>query len=229
MMAGQICLGVRPVLVDGLGAVAAAEGVDEADAHFPGGGDHLLEVRDDGVAVRLVGVERVGVVAERGDRDGDLGELAGDVFGRRDVGYIDVTGAGVAAGLATGARPAGDLERPETPPRWPRRRRRRAASPQTAPSECRASSKSSQNPRRTLLAMPAIGKRARPIPNAAVTASPAPSSGRFPARPVRRAATRRWRRRRGRGWSGCRARCGAAAAWSRWRGAGRPSRRRTHR
>ena len=59
-----------PVLVLVLRPVAAHERVHERDVHLLGGVDHLLEVADDLRAVLRVGVERVGVEAEAGDRRG---------------------------------------------------------------------------------------------------------------------------------------------------------------
>ena len=112
---GPELLGFLPVVVDVLRRVAAAEGVDEADAHLPCRGDHFLQVGDDRVAVLDVGVEGIGIVAEGRDLDAALGEGKDDLlaFGLAETGDVDMAGAGIAAGAAGGDRPAGDLQRRE--------------------------------------------------------------------------------------------------------------------
>ena len=73
-----------------------------------------LQMRDDLVAVSLIGMERVRVVAERRDLQPVVGEQRVDLSapGRVERGDVDVADAAVAAVLLAD-RPAGDLEHPE--------------------------------------------------------------------------------------------------------------------
>ena len=63
------------------------------DAHRLGGGDDVLEVADDLAAMRRVGVERVRVVAEAGDRRGPSRAISSTIsrrLARRQVRDVDV-------------------------------------------------------------------------------------------------------------------------------------------
>ena len=89
-----------------LRAVGAHERVDERDVHLLGGGDHVLQVADDLRAMGRVGVERVRVVAETGDRQALGGDLVDDLGGlaRRQVRDVDVAACPRTAGSRRSAR-----------------------------------------------------------------------------------------------------------------------------
>ena len=77
------------------------------DAHLLGGRDDVLEVADDLGPVRRVRMERVGVEAEAGDGQAlrrDLGRTISVAWRGRQVGDVDVAGAGVAPGRRRPAR-----------------------------------------------------------------------------------------------------------------------------
>ncbi len=101
-----------PVLVLVLRTVTAHEGVDERDVHLLGRVDDELEVADDGRAVGGVRVQRVRVEAQAGDGEALALDLGADLRGlvRGQVGDVDVARAGIPAGVAGRAGPAGDLE-----------------------------------------------------------------------------------------------------------------------
>ena len=100
-----------PVVVDGLGPVAADEGVHDADAEQRGGLDDALDVVDGDLGFVLVGGEGVGIVSEAADGDacggGELVDAGGVLCGEADD--VDVGDAGVAAFGSAGG-PAHELD-----------------------------------------------------------------------------------------------------------------------
>ena len=114
-MSGHTFGELGEVLRQRLVLVVADERVDHRHAELGRRLDHVAEVGDDLGAMVEVGVQRVRVVAERGDLDPPLGEVADEVLGLvvGQVGAVDVGHAGVAARRSVGARPAGDLEHRE--------------------------------------------------------------------------------------------------------------------
>src|SRR6188508_712237 len=101
-----------PVVVEVLGSVTTHERVDERDAHLPRRDHHRLEVVRDLLAMLGVGMERVRVVAEAGDRQPLGRELVDDLRGLvvGQVLDVDVARASVAPRRSGRLRPAGDLE-----------------------------------------------------------------------------------------------------------------------
>ena len=100
-----------PVVINGLGPVAADKGVHDAEAQQFGGHYHLLDVVDADLRFVLVRGEGVGVVAQPADGDaGGAGERVdpgGVLFGEADD--VDVGDAGIAA-LRLAGRPAHQLD-----------------------------------------------------------------------------------------------------------------------
>ena len=96
----------RPVLV------VADEGADDLDAELGGGVDDLQEVGVHLGAVRVVRMEVVRVVGERGDLEPVAVEQLAHLARVEGVD-VDVRHARVPAPLSPAARPAGDLERLE--------------------------------------------------------------------------------------------------------------------
>ena len=98
---GPDALGVLPVLVLVLAAVGAHEGVHQGHVHLLGRHDHRLEMADDLLPMCGIGMQRVGVVAEPGDRESLRVDLVDDLagLGRRQVGDVDMARAGVSPRL----------------------------------------------------------------------------------------------------------------------------------
>ena len=108
--------GILPVLVGVLRGVGADERVHQRDVHLTSRHDHLLQVADDSLAMRWVGVERVRVVPETGDREAFAVDLVGDLASLPvgDVDDVDVARARIATICAGALRPTGNLEDLET-------------------------------------------------------------------------------------------------------------------
>src|ERR1051325_10294649 len=78
-----------PIVVDMLGGVATAEGVDDRNAHMTGSDDDFLQMIDDSLAMAEVWMKRVRVIAKRGDRKSHFGEIGGDFSGARSCDCRD--------------------------------------------------------------------------------------------------------------------------------------------
>src|SRR5687767_1533738 len=59
---------LRPIVIDVLGCIATAERVHHRQPHPPGGDDDLLQMVDDALAMAEIGMERIRIIAEPGDR-----------------------------------------------------------------------------------------------------------------------------------------------------------------
>src|SRR5262249_18836978 len=105
----------RPVVLDRLVPITADERVDDLDAETRRRLDHLLEMLDDAFAMRRIGMQRIGIVAEPGDLHAGLADepahARDDVV--IDVGDVDVRDARVAP-ISAARRPAHHLNAAET-------------------------------------------------------------------------------------------------------------------
>ena len=99
-----------PVASNGFGGIAAHESVDDADTDTRSRADDLFQVLDHAAAMVRIGMERIGIIAEPGDRH------AGPIYqlqhARRliviDLGYVQMTDPGVAP-IGFARRPAHQL------------------------------------------------------------------------------------------------------------------------
>ena len=129
-MSGQTLERRLPVLVEVLRCIAAHERVDEGHAHLLAAAS-ITSFRC-AIAAPLtfrIGMQRVRIVAQPRDRQALRVDLVDDLLRPtlREVGDIDVGGAGVATGRPAGRRPAGDLQAFEPA---------RAAQPATSHERC---------------------------------------------------------------------------------------------
>src|SRR5215213_9569745 len=105
---------VLQILLGALVLVGPGKGADDLDPKQRRGIDHRLQVRDHLVTVRLVRVERVWVIRQRGDLQIVISDDCVDLprLGRIEIRNVDVADAAIAA-ILFADWPAGDLKHAE--------------------------------------------------------------------------------------------------------------------
>src|SRR5262245_52699398 len=105
----------RPVVLNTLVRIAADECVDHPQLQFGSGVDYSLEMGGDGTAMFGVGVKRIGIITEAGQRDaafaGQVADSAGIIVG--EVGNVHVADPRIAP-IGTARRPAHRFDAGET-------------------------------------------------------------------------------------------------------------------